>query len=43
MVNTTTDSVLENSTAQSNFSTSVHYVIKSTEESHGFLILNLVT
>lgn len=42
MVNTATDSVLENSAARSNLSTSVHYIIKSMEEDHGFLFLDLV-
>lgn len=42
MVSIATDSVLGNSTAQSNLSVSVHYIIKSMENDHGFLILNLV-
>lgn len=42
MVSIATDSVLGNSTAQSNLSVSVHYIIKSTENDLGFLILNLV-
>lgn len=42
IVNTATDTVLENSTAQSNLSVSVHYIIKRLEEDHGLLILHLV-
>lgn len=40
MVNTAAVYMLETSTAQMNLSTSVHYVIKSTEDDQSFFTLN---